>query len=167
MSFEVGDYVVAPGCGVGVVESIEAIELGDTPTKMYKIHLESNDTTMWVPTWRVGVDGIRSPMTPEIVAKAMETMAETEAPKKRANWNRRQRRYNDLLMSNDPLQMAALLGELASVRREKKLSFGERRLYDRVRDMMEAELTAALDDDRESIVGKLDDVLQVEEAVAA
>ncbi len=150
MVFDEGDVVVAPGCGVGHIDSIEGVDLGgDESVQMYKIVLETNGMEMWVPTHRAVIDGIRRPMEASTVDEVLNTIRKTVAPKKRSNWNRRQRRYRELLMSNDPMQLAELLGELASVRQNKALSFGERRMYERAKSLLGAELKAACDDDVE------------------
>jgi CarD family transcriptional regulator len=161
--FDKGDVVVAPGCGVGYIESIEDIAVdAEESVKTYKIVLdgeggESGESTtdndkmmvMWVPTHRAVIDGIRRPMEASTVDEVLDTIVKTVAPKKRSNWNRRQRRYRELLMSNDPMQLAELLGELASVRQNKALSFGERRMYERAKSLLGAELKAACNDNVE------------------
>lgn len=145
LEFEKGDVVVAPGCGAGLVEDIEEVELGGESVSMYRIHVIDNEVRIWVPVGTARVQGIRSPVDAAEVTTLLQTIRDTVAPKKRATWNRRQRRYNELLMSNDPQQLAELLGELASVRNGKPLSFGERRLFDRARSLLAAELRATSD----------------------
>ena len=158
MDFCEGDMVVAPGCGVGHIEEIAGVNLGDEPIQMYKIKLDTTDVRMWVPTHRAAIDGIRRPIEKNAIPEILQTIEETKAPVKRANWNRRQRRYRELLMSNDPLQIAALLGELASVRAVKSLSFGERQMFERARDLLAAELQTTCEQS-DDIVGRLEKAL--------
>lgn len=158
MVFNAGDVVVTPGCGVGHIEEIDQVDIGDEPVKMYKILLQTTGMRMWVPTYRAEVDGVRRPIETEAVAKVLKVIRETKAPKKRSNWNRRQRRYQGLLMSNDPMQLAELLGELASVRQKKTLSFGERRLFERAHGLLLAELEAACESG-EDVAAKFEEAL--------
>jgi len=160
LEFEQDDVVVVPGCGVGKIEAIETMDTGDEPVEMYKIFVESTGVRMWVPTYRATADGFRRPLEEDRIEAVLECIRETTAPEKRATWNRRQRRYQELLMSNDPMQLAALLGELASVRQNKALSFGERKMFDRACDLMSAELQQASPKPK-------DVVKQFEEALAA
>lgn len=160
LEFRKGDVVVAPGCGAGLVEDIEDVELGGESVQMYRIRVIDDEVRMWVPVGNARVQGIRSPVEASDVKELLQTIRDTVAPKKRATWNRRQRRYNELLMSNDPRQIAALLGELASVRSGKPLSFGERRLFDRAKRLFTAELKAAAPDPKKV-------VLRLDEALAA
>ena len=88
-------------------------------------------------------EAVRPPMSADEAEEVLEVVGAQAAPKERANWNRRQRRYRELLMSNEPRRMAELLGELAAVRKVKALSFGERTLFETVRDLLLAELEVA------------------------
>lgn len=147
MRFNEGDLVVVPGAGVGRIEAIEKMDLGDDAAEMYRIMVEATEMRLWIPVHRAAVDGVRAPFEASKIDQLLGIIEATEAPEKRATWNRRQRRYQELLMSNDPLQLAELLGELASVRQRKALSFGERKLFDRAWDLMQVELTACAADD--------------------
>ncbi len=145
MHFKEGDLVVVPGCGVGHIEEIETMDLGDDVTQMYRILVEATEMRLWIPVHRAAVDGLRAPFAQDDIERLLTIIQDTEAPEKRATWNRRQRRYQELLMSNDPIQLAELLGELASVRQRKALSFGERKMFDRAWDLMQVELRSACD----------------------
>ncbi|MEZ4322264.1 MAG: CarD family transcriptional regulator [Myxococcota bacterium] len=158
MGFDAGDVVVAPGCGVGVIEDVEVVDLNGIDVEMYRIYIETTGMRMWIPIHRASVDGIRPPMQPADVDTVLSTIRETTAPEQRTNWNRRQRRYRELLMSNDPLQMAELVGELASVRHDKVLSFGERRLYEQALALIRAELEVACTES-EGLEDRLEDAL--------
>ena len=156
MDIEVGANVVVPGCGVGEIMAIETMDLGEGDQAMVRIALgEREDGRMWVPVDRLVAEGIRSVMPKDRVKETWKAIEETVAPKKRDNWNRRQRRYNEQLMSNEPKQMGELLGELASVRREKPLSFGERRLFEKVEALLIDELAAAMGKEREVVEKKM------------
>ena len=146
MGFCAGEVVVAPGCGVGIIEDVEGVEMGAELIEMYRIIIESIGVRMWVPTSRAVGDGIRRPIEATAIDEVFAMIRDTVAPKDRKNWNRRQRRYRELLMSNDPLQIAELLGELASVAQTKTLSFGERQMFERARGLLEDEFRAVCGD---------------------
>ena len=107
MDYNEGDIVVAPGCGVGVVEEIENVDLGDAPVEMYRIRSRTTGVRMWVPVVRAQLDGLRRPMSPEVVDDVLRIIGATEAPETRATWNRRQRRYRELLQSNRRSQLVS------------------------------------------------------------
>jgi len=143
VNIEVGERVVVPGFGVGVVEAVEKMEVETTPVELYRIGFGEDGGHMWIPLDRMGAEGVRGVMSEERVASTWETIESTVAPEERANWNRRQRRYNEALMSNQPKELAALIGELGAVQARKPLSFGERKIFDKARSLLVAEIVAA------------------------
>ena len=167
MEFRVGDAVVAPGCGVGHIEGIETMDMGDAPVQLYRITFDEEGTKMWVPLTQVAAKGLRPVMTSDRVADIWHAIDNQELPDQRATWNRRYRRYNDMLMSNHPKSMAEVLGELLALRREKKLSFGEKRLFERVSTLLIGELAAASDRSREDVAKDLDARFEAAAAEAA
>ncbi|MBX2802618.1 MAG: hypothetical protein KTR31_33370 [Myxococcales bacterium] len=151
MEFNVEDRVVVPGCGVGRVEAVERMAVEGEEVELYRIDLGETHGRMWVPTNRVTEQGVRPVMSSDRANQAWKVLQEQEAPDERQNWNRRQRRYNEKLMSNEPIEMAELLGELAAVRNRKELSFGERKIFERVRELLVSELAAALGESRPAV----------------
>ena len=91
----------------------------------------------------------------ELVEQTWEVIRSQEAPDARATWNRRQRRYSEMLMSNSPRALAELLGELAAVRSEKPLSFTEKRMFRQVWDLLVGEISASTGDSREVVEERL------------
>ncbi len=156
MEFRVGDCVVAPGCGVGTIEGVETMDMGDAPVELYRITFDEEGTRMWVPLSQVAAKGLRPVMDKERVKDIWYAIDNQELPNKRATWNRRYRRYNDMLMSNHPKSMAEVLGELLALRKEKKLSFGEKRLFERVRTLLVGEIAAAAGREREDVATDID-----------
>jgi CarD family transcriptional regulator len=142
--FAIGDHIVAPGCGVGTVAAIVELDVG-APVEAYKLEGLHTEVVMWVPVDRAADEGVRAPVKPERVDKLLRIIKETTAPAKRATWNRRQRRYREEIATNEPERLAAVLGELADVRQNKPLSFGERRLFDQVHSLLANEFSLVAD----------------------
>lgn len=142
-TFNIGDSVVVPGCGVGTIEDIEVVDLGEDPCETYRVTVDNADMRLWVPVASAASQGLRPPVSVKVITKLLETIRATKCPPKRATWNRRQRRYTEQLMSNDPIELAKLLGELADAKSNKPLSFGERRMFERATDLLRGELEAS------------------------
>ncbi len=159
MEYGVEDLVVVPGCGVGRVEAVEQMDVDGEEVELYRIDLGGASGRMWVPTHLVSAQGVRPVMSSDHAAKAWEVIEAQSAPEQRQNWNRRQRRYNEKLMSNEPIEMAELLGELAAVRNKKELSFGERKIFERVRELLVAEIAAATEEPRAKVEQRMTQVL--------
>jgi len=162
MQVNIGESIVVPGCGVGTVEAVESMDLTGTgtPEDLYRISFEDGDQRkMWVPVSRVAEQNLRPVMSAELVEQTWEVIRSQEAPDARATWNRRQRRYSEMLMSNSPRALAELLGELAAVRSEKPLSFTEKRMFRQVWDLLVGEISASTGDTREAVEAHMEKVV--------
>ena len=145
MEYCVGDKVVVPGCGVGLLEAREEMQMeGVGRLDVYRVNLGESAGTTWIPVAAATTDRIRPVMSSDAVPATWEVMSAQEAPEKRATWNRRQRRYNELISSGAPQDLAALAGELAAVQAVKTLSFGEVRLLEKARKLLVDEIAVAL-----------------------
>jgi len=164
MELSIGDMVVVPSLGVGVVEDKGSLDLGDTRVPAWKIDLGPEDGTYWLPENRVGQEGLRPPVDAERIDRLWKTMTSEKAPDKRAHWNQRRRRYDEMLASNEPIQLAKLIGELVAVKKAKRdkkqvLSFTERRLLEKVREMMVRELAATTGRGEEEVASEMEERL--------
>jgi len=119
--------------------------------EVLRVNLGGKDGITWIPVTMATPDRVRHVMNPDAVPGTWEVLVAQEAPEKRANWNRRQRRYNELIASGAPTDLAELAGELAAVQASKVLSFGERRLLEKARRLLVEEIAAALDQDIEVV----------------
>jgi RNA polymerase-interacting CarD/CdnL/TRCF family regulator len=150
LELQIGDTVVVPVMGVGIVDANEEVDVGDGMVSAFRIDMGEDEGTFWIPVAQLGSQGLRVPIAKEHLALLWTTLSEQVVPKNRENWNRRRKRFDEMLASNEPLQLAALIGELMAVQADKRtrkqvLSFGERQLLDKTQDLLAAELAVTLD----------------------
>ena len=120
---KVGENVVLPGCGVGAIEARVNMEVEGQDVDLMRIALSGSGDTVWIPVNRLVDQGVRPVMDPSLIDRVMDTLSSQSAPPQRKQWNQRQRRYAQLLMSNQPVMLAQLVGELGAVDADKALSF--------------------------------------------
>ncbi len=158
LQFQPGNAVVVPGLGVGTLTHVEDVPLDDTSERAYRIEFADRKGRIWIPTDRAGEIGLRGGMPEDLAEEAFEVISSQKAPKKRAHWNRRRRRYEEALSSNKPREVAALVGELAAVKNVKKgpLSFGERRLFEKAIELFVGEVSVALGVARATVEKRLE-----------
>ena len=60
MEFKVGDKAVYPGHGVGVVQAVETLDVGEERTTMYVLKILDNGVTVRVPLQNAGALGMRN-----------------------------------------------------------------------------------------------------------
>ena len=157
MDVKQNDLVVVPGLGVGRVEGKEQVDIGSTTLRAFCVTIRDEAGKVWIPEDRTDGHGLRAPMDEATATSHLQAIAKQEAPKKRANWRNRQRRYEQTIASNEPGALAKMIGELLAVQRAKKqkkqvLSFGERRLLDRAKNLLFGEVAA--------VTGKAMDALE-------
>ena len=164
MALSRNDVVVVPGWGVGRVEAVEAMQVGEQTVRTYRISFGEESGRYWVPTDRVEAEGLRPPMDDAEIARTWELICSHELADKRAHWRKRQMRYHQMLMSNDPAELAKLIGELVAVQAHKRdkrqaLSVQERELLDRAVRLMIGEIAAATGQEPDDVRATMDQTI--------
>ncbi|MEZ4235388.1 MAG: CarD family transcriptional regulator [Myxococcota bacterium] len=147
MTFQVGDKAYVPNHGVGIVKEIKSVEVEGDTYQMYIIKILDNGLTYSVPLAQVGASGIREVIPPASVEKVYDVLRDKETPADKQTWNRRYREYMNKIKTGDPFVVAAVLRELARLKSEKTLSFGERKMYDQAHSLIVQEIAVARDVD--------------------
>lgn len=166
LELTVGSLLVVPGWGIGRVSGWQELDIDGERVETVQVEMRNDDGRAWFPRDALAEQGVRPVMTEARVEQTWKVIRTQEAPKRRKHWNQRQRRYNEALASNRPKAMAEILGELAAVRREKKLTFTEKRIFRKLRKLLTAELAAARGVSQDIIDEKMERVLSPEEDVA-
>jgi len=151
MAFQVGDKAVFPAHGVGVIKEIERIEMEDTVYEVYVLKILDNGMTIKVPVNNADAVGMREVIPIEAVEKVYEVLRDRTQPADKQTWNRRYREYMNKIRTGDPLEVAAVLRDLALLKGEKTLSFGERKMYDQAHSLIVQELAVIRDVDEKNI----------------
>lgn len=161
MTFEIGDKAVVPALGVGIIKEIEQIEMGGSAYDMYVIKILDNGLTYKVPVNNTGANGIREVIPEDAVEKVYEVLMDRDTPADKQTWNRRYREYMNKIKTGDPLEVAAVLRDLARLKSEKTLSFGERKMYDQAHSLIVQELAVARDVDEQVIKSEIEQIFTV------
>lgn len=151
MPFAVGDKAYVPNHGVGIVKDIVTVDMGGQAYKMYQIMILENGLKYSVPVDSIGANGIREVISTAAVEKVFEVLRDKDTPADKQTWNRRYREYTSKIKTGDPLEVAAVLRELARLKAEKTLSFGERKMYDQAHSLIVQEVAVARDVDEQVV----------------
>ncbi|HLS88324.1 MAG TPA: CarD family transcriptional regulator [Sphingobacteriaceae bacterium] len=157
--FKVGDRVVYPMHGAGVIQSIEDREvLGERQT-YYIMRLPIGDMTVMIPTDGAEQVGLRPVVDDKEMDKVMEVLASAPTSMS-SNWNRRYRANTEKLKTGDIFEVAEVVRNLALRDQEKGLSTGERKMLDNARQILVSELVLSRNLKEEEAVQILDQALQ-------
>jgi CarD family transcriptional regulator len=140
--FSVGDKVVYPMHGAGVIEAIEEKEVLGDRQQYYIMRLPIGEMKLMIPTQAVEEVGLREVITEEQVLAVLEVLR-AENTKMSTNWNRRYRANLEKIRSGSIFEVAEVVRNLVHRDKEKGLSTGERKMLDNSRQILISELVLA------------------------
>ncbi len=157
--FNIGDVIVYPMHGAGVVQSIEEKEVLGEKHKYYTLMLPLRNMKVMIPMNNAGNMGIRGVIESEGFQDVIEILKadRTEMPD---NWNRRYRSNMERLKSGKIDEVSAVVRNLVLLDREKGLSTGEKKMLNNAKQILVSELAFATDYDDVKIGEIIEDSIQ-------
>ncbi|MGI5840299.1 MAG: CarD family transcriptional regulator [bacterium] len=140
--FRIGDKVVYPMHGAGVIEAIEEREILGERQKYYIMRLPLGDLKVMIPINNVNNIGLRGVIGEAEVENVIQILKDKKS-KMAASWNRRYRANLEKIRSGDIYEVAEVVRNLILREREKGLSTGERKMLDSARQILISELVLA------------------------
>ena len=157
--FKVGDHVVYPAHGVGVVQGVEMQEVAGSSLELYVISFDHEKMTLRVPTKKAKTAGLRSLAEGNVVSQALTTL-KGRARVKRTMWSRRAQEYEAKINSGDLISIAEVVRDLHRSDSQPEQSYSERQLYESALDRMARDVAAIERIDRDAAIILLHKSLQ-------
>lgn len=142
MLLQIGDTIVYPMHGAGVIAGVEKHEVLGEDKSYYVLQMPLGNMKVMIPTDNVENMGIRDVIDEEQLAEVKEILAETPE-KTTGSWNKRYQAHLARMKSGDICDVAAVARNLVLQDRIKKISSGERRLLDLAKQILVSELVYA------------------------
>lgn len=158
MLYQVGDKVVHPMHGAGVIDSIVRKKLNGVTRDYYTLKLPVGSMVVLIPTDHIAEIGVRPIMTAAEVDAALDAMRGIEA-EMTANWSRRYRENMLRIKSGDLLEVARVVKGLMRRDEERGLSTAERKMLHSARQILISELVLSQDANYEDMASRLDQAL--------
>jgi len=160
MTFKVGEKVVYPAHGVGIIDSIQTRVIQGKAQTFYMLRILDNDMTIMIPTDNVAAVGLRRVIGKDMVSKVYQILRERKKkkPVDQQTWNRRYREYTEKIKTGSVLEIATVLRDLSVLKADKELSFGERKMLDLARNLLVKELSIAKAHPEEKIKQELEQI---------
>ncbi len=140
--FSIGDRVVYPMHGAGVIEAIEEREILGQRKQYYIMKMPIGDMKVMIPVDGVDGVGLRQVIPQDDLSRVLEVLA-GERTKMSANWNRRYRANAEKLKSGNIFEVAEVVRNLTLREKEKGLSTGERKMLENARQILISEVVLA------------------------
>ncbi|MFQ5788924.1 MAG: CarD family transcriptional regulator [Acidobacteriota bacterium] len=155
MAFQIGDKVVYPNHGIGVVEDILSTSAVSESSKFYKLRILSNATVVKVPIGNVEGVGLRSVITEKDVDRIFDLL-ENRKIEQHSNWKGRYKDNSDKMRSGSIYDVAGVLKDLSFLSKRKSLSFREKRMLDRARFLIVSEVAEVAGEPQDLVEQKID-----------
>ncbi len=142
--YQIGDKIVHPMHGAGVVEDIVTQNVSGTAMDYYLLRLPTGSVTVMIPVSTCDSIGIRPIISSEealtLLSSIDDIVCEDES-----NWNRRYRENMDRIKSGNLTEVACVIKSLTARELRKPLSTGERKMLVSAKQILYSELRLAMD----------------------
>ena len=141
-----GEHLHYPGIGVGVITGIQPINIGEHTMEVLVFEAAQQEVTVQIPLDNIAGLGVRRVVSQKRLEGVLSTLTDPHPiPKKSPTWNRRFRKYTEKIQTGQARAICEVLAELHQIRVKKqkkksRLSFGERRMYDKAHSILAAEV---------------------------
>jgi CarD family transcriptional regulator len=157
--YNLGDKIVYPMHGAGVIESIEEKEILGEVKKYYVISIPIGNIKLMVPIDNADDIGVRNVIDYTEVSKVYTVLKEdTEITE--LNWNKRYRKNLDKMKSGDIYEVAGIVRNLTFRNNEKGLSTGEKKMLNNAKQILISELILAEGSDIDFMESKIEDIIK-------
>lgn len=139
--FNVGDKIVYPMHGAGVIDSIEEKNILGEKQSYYILKMPGEVKVM-VPTAKAEEIGVRNIIDKSSADKVIGVLEQDETVMDK-NWNKRYRDNMDKMKSGDIYEVADVVRNLSFKQKEKGLSTGEKKMLSNAKQILVSELVLA------------------------
>jgi len=158
VTFEVGDKVIYPNHGLGVVERIETRTIMETTCGFYSLRMLDSGTMVLVPVDNVDTVGLRRAIEHTEVKKLFTLLGNGKIINHQ-NWKGRFKDNSDKMRTGSIYDVVDVLKNLNHLSKSKNLSFREKRMLDRAKFLVVSEISEVIGDTAELIDQKVNKAL--------
>lgn len=154
MDFQVGDKIVYPNQGVGIIEQVSSRNLTGQPETFYLLKLGTNGMRVMVPMTNVSNVGLRRVAKNQEVGFVLEYLHRIPI-KAHNDWKSRFKENSEKMRMGTLKDVAEVLKNLLVLNQAKPLSFREKRMLDRAWQLLVDEISVARGVARQSVEDQL------------
>ena len=142
MDYKIGDKVVYPNHGVGVVEQISYGVLNGRTERYFMIRIISSGLRVMVPSSNAPAVGLRSVIRSNDASKVLGFLEKGKL-NSHHDWKHRFKENSERMRTGSLLEVAVVLKSLVSLSRSKPLSFREKKMLERAKYLLVSEMATA------------------------
>ena len=142
LTFQIGDKVVYPNHGVGIIEQISSKTLGPIVQRFYLLKIKASNLKVEVPFNSVANVGLRRVVRNGDVQKIIDFLTDGECCNN-ADWKYRFKENSEKMRTGSLMEVAMVLKSLLLLNQTKPLSFREKKMLERARYLLVSEMAMA------------------------
>src|SRR5574337_394860 len=142
MDYKIGEKVVYPNHGVGIIEQISFGVTNGRTEKYYMIRIHSSGLKVMVPENNAITVGLRPVVRSGETTKVLSYIEKGKC-NSHHDWKHRFKENSERMRTGALIEVAAVLKSLVSLSRSKPLSFREKKMLERAKFLLVSELATA------------------------
>ncbi len=158
--YDIGEKVVYPMHGVGIISKIEKKEVLGESHLYYILRLSMTDMTVMIPIEKSDSLGLRSVVSDKEVDDVMEVLRQCSSDEgEDDNWKTRYITNQGKIKNGSITELAEVVRDLYRRNLKKELSSSERRLFDNALQLMIDEIALSTNIDKVEIEHRISKIL--------
>jgi len=152
--YNIGDKIVYPMHGAGIIEAIEEKRILKEKQSYYIMRMPIGDMMVMIPTNNTEEIGIRNIIDQQTAVRVLKMFGEI-MPDVNENWNKRYRENMIKIKTGDIIEVLEVVKSLMLREKLRGLSTGERKMLSNAKQILISELVlaqAAMRDDIEELL---------------
>jgi CarD family transcriptional regulator len=159
VTFQIGDKVIYPNHGLGIVERIEDKTILGTTCGFYHLRIVANETTVLVPVGNVDGVGLRRAISDGEVERLFTLLGDGKIDNHQ-NWKGRFKDNSEKMRSGSIYEVADVLKSLTFLSKSKSLSFREKRMLDRAKFLIISEVSEVVRESMPAVEARVERALE-------
>ncbi len=155
----IGDKILHPLHGVGVIEGITEEEVLGQNRKYYIVNLSMKRMTVMVPVEQAEEIGVRKITKSHELEEMIEILKVKTISQMPTNWNRRYKFNLDKIKTGDIKEYAEVFRNLSLKEQKKGLSMGEKKMLENVKSLIVGEIACAKNMDLKKASAYIDEAV--------
>ena len=146
--FSIGDKIVYPMHGAGIIKNIEEKEILGEKAFYFILELPICQMKLMVPVNNSEKLGLRDIVNEEIIDEILIVLGKGQ-DEDETNWSKRHRKNMDRIKTGDIFEVAEVVRNLVLLDEEKGLSTGEKKMLNNAKQILMSELALVKDISKE------------------
>lgn len=138
--YSIGDKIVYPMYGAGVIEALEERVVDDNVSTYYVLRIAGGNLKIYISTKKIDKLGIRKVHSPE---KLLDIISNADKIEMSNNWTQRYKDNSQIIKSGELKSIAQVYKTLLIRQKKKCLSSGEKRMLGNIKQIIVSEIVLA------------------------